>query len=44
MIHYQCIKYDSVLKDILNHKGALEVFERVIKEGRKFGFYLMLAS
>ncbi len=37
------ILYDDN-KDILNHKGVLEVFERVIKEGRKFGLYLMLAS
>lgn len=37
------ILYDNN-KDVLNHSGVLEVFERVVKEGRKFGLYLMLAS
>ncbi|MFH5880867.1 ATP-binding protein [Liberiplasma polymorphum] len=27
-----------------SHKNVLEVFERIVKEGRKFGCYLMLAS
>jgi hypothetical protein len=27
-----------------SHKSVLEVFEKIVKEGRKFGCYLMLAS
>lgn len=31
-------------KNILSHESVLEVFEKVVKEGRKFGVFLMLAS
>ncbi len=31
-------------KNILCHESVLEVFEKVVKEGRKFGVFLMLAS
>lgn len=31
-------------KNILSHESVLEVFEKVVKEGRKFGLFLMLAS
>ncbi|MFA7132692.1 MAG: ATP-binding protein [Bacteroidales bacterium] len=37
------ILYDSA-KDVLTHDSVLQVFEKVIKEGRKFGLFLMLAS
>ena len=31
-------------KNILSHESVLDVFEKVIKEGRKFGLFLMIAS
>ena len=31
-------------KNILSHESVLDVFEKVVKEGRKFGLFLMLAS
>ena len=31
-------------KDVASHESVLQVFERVVKEGRKFGLFLMLAS
>ena len=31
-------------KDIATHESVLNVFEKVVKEGRKFGIFLMLAS
>lgn len=31
-------------KNIISHDSVLEVFEKVIKEGRKFGLFLMIAS
>lgn len=31
-------------KDVMSHESVLQVFERVVKEGRKFGLFLMLAS
>ena len=37
------ILYDAK-NDILAHDSVLQTFEKVIKEGRKFGLYLMLAS
>lgn len=37
------ILYDSK-SDILTHESVLSVFEKIVKEGRKFGLFLMLAS
>lgn len=37
------ILYDDN-KNILSHESVLDVFEKVVKEGRKFGLFLMLAS
>ncbi len=37
------ILYDGK-SDILTHESVLSVFEKVVKEGRKFGLFLMLAS
>jgi DNA helicase HerA-like ATPase len=37
------ILYDNK-KDIVSHESVLSVFEKVVKEGRKFGLFLMLAS
>ena len=31
-------------KNIISHESVLDVFEKVIKEGRKFGLFLMIAS
>lgn len=31
-------------KNIICHESVLEVFEKVVKEGRKFGVFLMIAS
>lgn len=37
------ILYDDK-KDVTSHESVLNVFEKVIKEGRKFGLFLMVAS
>lgn len=37
------ILYDDK-KEITSHESVLSVFEKVVKEGRKFGLYLMIAS
>lgn len=37
------ILYDDK-KDVASHESVLTVFEKIVKEGRKFGLFLMLAS
>lgn len=37
------ILYDNK-SDIVTHESVLSVFEKIVKEGRKFGLFLMLAS
>lgn len=40
---HNLLSYDSTRSDLL-HDNTLRVFEKIIKEGRKFGVFLCLAS